>query len=125
MAGAHPEEVVVAHIQDLRHLRYASPEQMVEFNRRDEERLAALKRQFEKAGFANVSTVLRTGNAIDEVLSLAEEHNASLIALGAKGRHGVAEQIFGGVTEAVMHRAGRARAGGAVGSRQRNPIQRT
>lgn len=105
MAGAHPEEMIVAHIQDLRHLAYASKEEMTEFNRRDEERLAALKRQFEEAGFANVGTVLRTGNAIDEVLSLAKERGATLIVLGAKGRHGIAEQIFGGVAEAVVHRS--------------------
>ena len=105
MAAAHPEEVIVAHIQDLRHLAYASPEQMAAFNRRDEGRLAALKQQFEAAGFANVGTVLRTGNAIDEVLSLAKERGATLIVLGAKGRHGIAEQIFGGVAEAVVHRS--------------------
>jgi nucleotide-binding universal stress UspA family protein len=106
MAGAHPQEVIVAHIQDLRHLAYASPEEMAAFDRRDEGRLAALKRQFEEAGFFNVKTVLRTGNAIDEVLSLAEERGATLIVLGAKGRHGIAEQIFGGVTDAVVHRSG-------------------
>ncbi len=106
MAGAYPDEVIVAHIQDLRHLAYASPEEMAEFNRRDEGRLAALKRQFEEAGFENVGTVLRTGNAIDEVLALAEERGATLIVLGAKGRHGIAEQIFGGVAEAVVHRSG-------------------
>lgn len=68
-------------------------------------RLAALKRQFEEAGFVNVGTVLRTGNAIDEVLSLAKERGATLIVLGAKGRHGIIEQIFGGVAEAVVHRS--------------------
>ncbi len=106
MAGAHTEEVIVAHIQDLRHIQYASEEQMAGFNRRDEGRLVALKRQFEEAGFANVGTVLKTGNAITEVLALAEDRGATLIVLGAKGRHGVAEQIFGGVTEAVVHRSG-------------------
>ncbi|RXE55717.1 universal stress protein UspA [Methanoculleus taiwanensis] len=105
IAGAHPEELTVVHVQDLRHLSYASKEQMAAFNRRDEERLAALKREFEAAGFANVDTVLRTGNAIDEVLALAEERGVTLIVLGAKGRHGTVEQIFGGVAEAVVHRS--------------------
>ncbi|KUG20769.1 hypothetical protein ASZ90_009495 [hydrocarbon metagenome] len=105
MSRAEPEELAVVHIQDTRHLAGATPEEMAEFDRRDTGRLEALRRQFLEAGFSNVSTVLRTGNAAEEIPALAEELGATLIVLGAKGRHGIAERILGGVTEAVVYRS--------------------
>ncbi len=67
MAAARPDELIVAHIQDTRRLGGVTEEQLAEFNRRDAERLGALKGQFERAGFGTVTTVLRTGDAINEL----------------------------------------------------------
>jgi nucleotide-binding universal stress UspA family protein len=105
MATAHPEELIVAHIQDTRRIGYASPEQIAEFNRRDTERLETLKEQFEKAGFGKVSTELRMGNAITEILEIARTREPTMIVMGAKGRTGVREMLLGGVTETVVHQA--------------------
>ncbi|MDI6718243.1 MAG: universal stress protein [Methanomicrobiales archaeon] len=105
LAAARPEELIVAHIQDTRRLGHVTEEQMAEFNRRDTERLEALKEQFERAGFGKVTTVLRTGNAIAELLELARIREPTLIVMGAKGRTGVREMLLGGVTETIVHQA--------------------
>jgi len=105
IAGARPEELIVLHIQDTRHLSYATEEQMAEFDQRDAERLLALKQELEAAGFPEVGTVLKTGNAISEILDLARQRHVTLIVLGAKGRQGIAETVLGGVTETIVHRA--------------------
>jgi nucleotide-binding universal stress UspA family protein len=105
MAGAAPDELVIAHVQDTRHPGYVSPEQREEFNRRDSARLRKLKEHFLARGYPSVITELTGGNAISEILGIARNMEVSTIVMGAKGRHGVAETILGGVTETVIHRA--------------------
>ncbi|MDD1678879.1 MAG: universal stress protein [Methanomicrobiales archaeon] len=106
MVPARPEEVLVVHIQDFRPFSDVTPAQREEFNRRDAERLKALQKQLESAGFGNVTPVLKIGNAIIEILDLAREREVSLIVMGARGMHGIPERLLGGVTDAVVHRSG-------------------
>jgi nucleotide-binding universal stress UspA family protein len=93
------------HVQDTRRLWTASQEQISEFNRKDAERLADLKRHFEPLGIPQVVTMLVTGNAIDEILGLEETFDPTLIVMGAKGRHSAIRSLLGGVTGAVVHGA--------------------
>ncbi|MDD1679795.1 MAG: universal stress protein [Methanomicrobiales archaeon] len=106
MAPARPAEVLVVHVQDLRHLSYATPKQMDELNRSNTQRLDELKKKLRGMGFEKVSTVIRTGNAITEIHNVAHDSGASLIVMGAKGKYGVPEMILGGTTEAVVHQSG-------------------
>jgi nucleotide-binding universal stress UspA family protein len=105
MARASPESLVIAHIQDLRTLRYATDAQMTEFNRKDSERLEDLAGNFKRFPFREIHTVLKTGNAISEILEIARTEDASLIVLGAKGKTHLAEMLLGGVSETVVHQS--------------------
>ncbi|MDH7593144.1 MAG: universal stress protein [Methanomicrobiales archaeon] len=105
ISGARPESLVVMHVQDTRRLSFVSQEQIAEFNRRDALRLNALKERFEALGIPQVVTVLTTGNAIEEILSVEETLEPTLIVMGAKGRTSPARVLLGGVTEAIVHHA--------------------
>lgn len=105
MAGAPPDELVIVHVQDTRHLTPIPAGRMNEFNLRDTTRLQELKEHFLACGYSSVITELTGGNAISEILGIARNMEVSTIVMGAKGRHGVAETILGGVTETVIHHA--------------------
>jgi nucleotide-binding universal stress UspA family protein len=47
---------------------------------------------------------LKVGHPADEILKLAEETNAGVIVLGAKGKTGLHGSIFGSVSYGVLHR---------------------
>ncbi|MFA6672196.1 MAG: universal stress protein [Methanoculleus sp.] len=105
MARAHPEDLIVVHIQDLRTLGYASAPQMEEFNRRDTRRLTELKQRFTAHGYAKVTSILKTGNAISELLAIIAATDPTLVVMGAKGRSNAATIMLGGVSETVVHAA--------------------
>jgi nucleotide-binding universal stress UspA family protein len=105
MAGADPGELILAHIQDTRRLGYASPDMMAEFNRKDAQRLEELKNHFQALGFRRVTTILRTGNAITELLDILRGMDVSLLMMGAKGRTNMTVMTLGGVSQTLVHRS--------------------
>jgi len=105
MADADPGELIIVHIQDTRRLGYASPELMAEFNRRDTQRLEELQNHFQALGFRRVTTILRTGNAITELLDILQGKDVSLLMVGAKGRTNMSLMTLGGVSQTLVHRS--------------------
>jgi universal stress protein A len=69
-----------------------------------EEHLADLVARLTKDGVA-ASSVVRVGNAVDEILRYADEQHADLIAMGTHGRTGLAHVIVGSVAERVVRGA--------------------
>jgi nucleotide-binding universal stress UspA family protein len=106
MAGAKPNQLVIMHVQDTRRLWTTSQDQISEFNQKDAKRLADLKARFESLAIPQVVTELVTGNAIDEILAVEDSFAPTIIVMGAKGRTSSVSSLLGGVTEAVVHRAG-------------------
>jgi len=53
----------------------------------------------------NVSTATGEGDAVDEILRLAEENGAGLVCIGTHGRKGLARLFVGSVAEGVLRRA--------------------
>ena len=56
------------------------------------------------AGVA-ASTALGQGDAVDEIIRLAREHEAGLICIGTHGRKGLAHFFIGSVAEGVLRNA--------------------
>lgn len=54
---------------------------------------------------ATVETLLRQGNAADEILEAAKLRGVDLIVMGTHGRTGLGRLILGSVAEAVMRHA--------------------
>ena len=52
-----------------------------------------------------VTPLVSEGDACDEILRVAEAHNADLIALGTHGRGGLPRLFLGSVAEGVLRRA--------------------
>ncbi len=59
----------------------------------------------ETADGREITTMVVTGRADREILRLAEEHEADLIAMGAQGRGGVDLALFGSTTQQVARGA--------------------
>lgn len=106
MGGVKPESLIIMHVQDTRRLWFSTQEEIAAFNTKDAGRLAELKEYFAASGYSRIITELVTGNAIDEILSVAETFQPTLIMMGATGRTGTINALLGGVAEAIVHRAG-------------------
>ena len=52
-----------------------------------------------------ITTLIRTGNAADEILKTAEEIKADLIAMSTHGRSGLKRLAFGSITDKVIRGA--------------------
>jgi nucleotide-binding universal stress UspA family protein len=103
---AHPStRLTIAHIEDVRHLEFASNDILEGIRNQDERELSTLREQFLKRGFERVDIILRKGNAIGELLKMVEEIHPSLLVIGAKGTYDIAERALGGVAETLIHRA--------------------
>jgi nucleotide-binding universal stress UspA family protein len=50
----------------------------------------------------SISTIVRTGNAGDEILKAVEETRADLIAMSTHGRSGLRRLAFGSITDKVL-----------------------
>jgi nucleotide-binding universal stress UspA family protein len=50
-----------------------------------------------------INTMVRNGNAADEILKAADEINADLIAMSTHGRSGWRRLAFGSITDKVLH----------------------
>ncbi len=51
------------------------------------------------------TTIVLEGEAVDEILRAAREHNSDLIALGTQGRSGLSRLMLGSVAEGVLRRS--------------------
>jgi nucleotide-binding universal stress UspA family protein len=55
-----------------------------------------------RGGAVPIETVLREGDAWEEIVHLADEIDADLIVIGTHGRHGLARALLGSVAEHVV-----------------------
>jgi nucleotide-binding universal stress UspA family protein len=62
---------------------------------------AALAAVAERA-HGEVTTAIREGSPAEVVCAAAREHDASVVALGTRGRHGAHRSVLGSVAEAVV-----------------------
>ncbi|OGO33252.1 MAG: hypothetical protein A2Z29_02565 [Chloroflexi bacterium RBG_16_56_11] len=56
-----------------------------------------------KEGGVNITTIVKSGNAADEILKTADEVKANLIAMSTHGRSGLRRLAFGSITDKVLH----------------------
>ncbi|MDO9540152.1 MAG: universal stress protein [Methanocalculus sp.] len=103
--AAKPKSLIIMHVQDTRRLWSSTQEEIAAFNEKDAGRLAELKEHFAASGYVRIITELVTGNAINEILSVAETFQPTLIVMGATGRTGTINALLGGVSEAVVHKS--------------------
>jgi nucleotide-binding universal stress UspA family protein len=69
-----------------------------------EQYLTGIRERLRGEGLS-VDAMIAEGDAADSILRLAEEQNASLIAMSTHGRGGLGRLVFGSVADAVMRRS--------------------
>ena len=90
------EEVVVAHVMNEESMKLQPPDKFEEFERLDIEKLEAVKKEIETAGF-RVKTRLHVGKAGSDLIKIAREEDVSLIVMGAHGKGYVEGILWGSV----------------------------
>lgn len=100
LASERMEEALILHVQDERAMKHRPPEQIAEFDRIDQERLAERCQKIQRKG-VRVRTMIRRGIPFQETLKAAEDEKVTLIILGSQGRSAVQELITGSTLENV------------------------
>lgn len=95
------QQVLLIHVQDKRVMKKRSAEQLAAFDQHDVQRLQAMRKTLTLYGFA-VETRLMHGLPQSEILRAADEFNASLIVLGARGISAMREIVSGSIFEFVI-----------------------
>jgi nucleotide-binding universal stress UspA family protein len=100
---AGTQEVIVLHVQDVRHLRPHLADRMDEFNRKDGARLERIRAGLDFFGLKS-KVLLCEGVPFQEIEKVAKEQDVSLIVIGSKGRSALADVMLGSVSDAVIRR---------------------
>lgn len=83
----------------------ATEEEPARLAREGRKTLDEQARRIEAAGGNVAQTHLRLGAAAEEIVALAEDMGAGLIALGSRGRGGIRRALMGSVSDAVVRHA--------------------
>jgi nucleotide-binding universal stress UspA family protein len=97
--------LTILHVQDMKNLDSAGPEELDKFNSLDLERLEQLKRHFEGKGLKRVMTLLTSGHSVTEILNYARTEEATIIVMGRKGKSNLKEMLLGGVAQRIIHKS--------------------
>jgi len=81
------------------------PAQTIDIMRQSAEQLLNDTRAACEAKGLKVVTAVGEGDAVDEIVRLADGHGAGLICIGTHGRQGLARLFVGSVAEGVLRRA--------------------
>lgn len=65
---------------------------------------APIEQLLKKLNMRDTNVIYEFGNAANEIVHFAKEHNVDLIVLGSHGRHGV-KLLLGSTANAVLHHA--------------------
>lgn len=106
LRGAGAEEVVLLHVQDERAMSHRSAEEIAEFDRVDQGRLAEAAGELERLGVAT-KVRLEHGHPVAKTLEVAEAEDVGCIVMGSHGRSAIAEVFLGGTADNVVHQSRR------------------
>lgn len=125
--GSPRAEAIVPHIESLAkaygsrvvlmHVIEPSPHLVEAMNREDADAIHQEMEKFKKylaerqAAFSeqniNSDTILTHGPVVDEIIKVAGQENADLIAMVSHGRTGLPRVFYGSITAGVLHRIDR------------------
>lgn len=107
LLGLGVEEVTLLHVQEDRRIVPHLEHRLEEFNRIDAERLdrlSGLLRDLKRD--LKVDVLVERGSAPERILSIADSKGCSMVIMGAKGRSGLKEALWGSVSEQVLMASG-------------------
>lgn len=104
-AGLGVRRVTLVHVQDRARIRTEDRERIEEFNRIDRDRLERLRDDLTEQGVDQVDIEIPFGSPVQELVSLSEREDVTLVLLGTQGRSFFGELLLGGVAHQVARRA--------------------
>lgn len=81
------------------------PQETIDLMEAARQQLLDEKKAAAAAAGLTVTACIGRGDAVDEILRVAQEQSAGLICIGTHGRHGLARLFIGSVAEGVLRRA--------------------
>lgn len=81
------------------------PEQTIDIMKAARQQLLDERKTAAAAQGLTVTTALGDGDAVDEILRIANENGVGLICIGTHGRQGLARLFIGSVAEGVLRRS--------------------
>jgi nucleotide-binding universal stress UspA family protein len=94
------ERVVVVHVIGVKIAKGLNSDQLDVLRQEGKARLAGYRRQLEQAGI-HAETILAEGRTAAQIIRLARQTQASMIALGRTGKDWLSEYFLGGVSHRV------------------------
>ena len=105
LVAAGVARVTLLHVQDTARLSPHLTRRLEAFDAIDRDRLEELKARLAPRGAAEVEVVLRSGKPFLEIVAVAKERDAHLVAMGSQGRGSVPELFLGSVSHQVARHA--------------------
>lgn len=106
IARRHESEVTVLHVEDmLLGAARAEVSLRAKFLTNPDDELRAFVQESGYADLRNVRFVTRSGDAVAGIIAQAARSSSDLIAMGTRGRSGLARTVLGSVTERVLREA--------------------
>jgi nucleotide-binding universal stress UspA family protein len=100
----HPKEMTLYHVQDERRINPHLAHRLDEFNRIDQERLAALEERLKTHGAVKVHKKVEFGRPGPLIVEKIRKGEHSLLVIASQGRGYMAEAFLGRVANHVVHR---------------------
>jgi nucleotide-binding universal stress UspA family protein len=108
---AGTKELIVLHVIDERQVEavalYGRGNSRVFIDKMEQEargEVAAIEKELSDSGFV-VSSIVKTGIPLREILSVEEDKKVSLIVIGSHGKTNLKEMLIGSVSEKVIRRS--------------------
>ena len=96
------KRITLLHVHDRTAIEPHLKDRLEEFDAHDQERLRDLKDKLEKAGAAEVRTIIRYGVPTAELLTFLEQEEVSLVVMGSQGRGRIAEIFLGSLSHNLV-----------------------
>ncbi len=86
---------------------YIPPQDVLDRQQEETEKYLEQRQQEFVADGLDAKSRITNGRVVDEIIRIAEEENADLIAMASHGRTGLARVFYGSVAAGVLHRVDR------------------
>lgn len=96
------KKIVLMHVQGAEAMKHREQEAIDEFDKTDRNRLERMKSALEEKTRAEIKLEIKHGIPSKEIINTEEEHDCTLIVMGAQGRGFISEEIIGSTTQKVI-----------------------
>lgn len=105
LVAAGTKKVTLMHVQEQSRIDPYLLQQLTQFNEKDEERLAQMKKTLQETADVDVDTVIFYGNPTRDILDAILDRHVQLVVMGSQGRGYVKGLFLGSVSQNIARQA--------------------